>query len=577
MKVDIKIKEAMIDRLKLENAKWKDKVEELEEEIRTLEGELRKVESLEEMEEMIAVVKQKNERVEELEEALRQSVAITSDIETEKNQDRNKMKQITDKLEKLEHKLQRAKDQRSGDGTCPQCPELRRKLKQTTDELAALVAEKKKHMEEIFHMKQDALMSALSEKDAHLALLEESGLRTSRSQQEYKRLTQARAADEGQVKLLADLNSSSHPFLPSDYVPSMEIHRSEKTPSTEGDDDVFTPPKAAPDHTMVDVLSPADRSSSQSSEDSLTMPEDSDHEDTSSYQQKSKFPLETSITNRPLKVGESRFAPHGIKCAEDNDGSLHQRSHESSGEIYSKSGVNLSKQLSSQSSTSDPKRQVPTASCTSEDFASASNVSSSTLYHSLPKDDPKLGCSSTRESIDTLAETDFFSLSEITTADSCSFETETKTEVESLSDTSATEVGTAETSSASEAGSLLEPDHPGDNQDLTNPKFTKNENNEDVDDPKPGNQDSQVKLNTSSNLSRVKTPCLSSIANVRDSEKKALAQAPSEGSCSDTQSSSSSKGLFLSSSEGTDKKYMPRTRTSEESTVSPNEEFLTEL
>lgn len=44
------------------------------------------------------------------------------------------------------------------------------------------------------YCRQDALMSALSEKDAHLALLEESGLKRQSAQDEYKRLTQDRAA-----------------------------------------------------------------------------------------------------------------------------------------------------------------------------------------------------------------------------------------------------------------------------------------------------------------------------------------------------------------------------------------------
>lgn len=102
LKVDIKLKESIIDGLKDQNMKLKDGVEDFEEEIKLLEEELRKAESLEEMEEMIAVVKQKNERVEELEEALRQSVTMTSDIETEKNEDRDKMKEITIKVRPLE-------------------------------------------------------------------------------------------------------------------------------------------------------------------------------------------------------------------------------------------------------------------------------------------------------------------------------------------------------------------------------------------------------------------------------------------------------------------------------------------
>lgn len=96
--VDIKLKESIIDNIKDENMRLKDKIEELEEEIKLLDEELKKAENLEEMEEMIAVVKQKNERVEELEEALRQSVTIASDMETERNEEDGHMREITQKV-----------------------------------------------------------------------------------------------------------------------------------------------------------------------------------------------------------------------------------------------------------------------------------------------------------------------------------------------------------------------------------------------------------------------------------------------------------------------------------------------
>lgn len=96
--VDIKIKEAIIANLEDENSKQKDKIDELDEENKTFEEELKKAENLEEMEELMLLVKLKNNKVEELEEALRQSVTFASEIETEKKEEETRMMEITRKV-----------------------------------------------------------------------------------------------------------------------------------------------------------------------------------------------------------------------------------------------------------------------------------------------------------------------------------------------------------------------------------------------------------------------------------------------------------------------------------------------
>ena len=98
LEVDLKLKDTFIQNLNDENKRIKDRMVELEEEIRSLEEELKKSERLEELEDLVVVVKQKNERIEELEEALRQSVRIAADMEKDKTQDQKQIQQLKEKV-----------------------------------------------------------------------------------------------------------------------------------------------------------------------------------------------------------------------------------------------------------------------------------------------------------------------------------------------------------------------------------------------------------------------------------------------------------------------------------------------
>lgn len=98
LKVDIKIKESIIANIMEEISKHKNRIEQLEEDNKVMEEELKKAETLEEMEEMIIMVKQKNVRIQELEEALRQSVTKTFNMETEKKDEEDRMLEITKKV-----------------------------------------------------------------------------------------------------------------------------------------------------------------------------------------------------------------------------------------------------------------------------------------------------------------------------------------------------------------------------------------------------------------------------------------------------------------------------------------------
>ncbi|KAK8720586.1 hypothetical protein OTU49_013232 [Cherax quadricarinatus] len=192
VEVDIKLKDSLISNLSEENKTQRERIEELEGEIHVLEEEARKNERIEELEELVIVVKHKNERIEELEEALRQSVRIATDMELEKRDEEERRKEITEKLNKLERKLESSVQK----VRCSHCQTVKERLSELEIRYKNLISQRHRHLMELWELKQEALTSALSEKDAHLALLEVGGVRSSRAAQELETLKKAR------VKLL---------------------------------------------------------------------------------------------------------------------------------------------------------------------------------------------------------------------------------------------------------------------------------------------------------------------------------------------------------------------------------------
>lgn len=98
MDVDIKLKDSLINNLSEENKKQRERIEELEEEISSLEEDVNRNQKIDELEQLVVVVKQKNERIEELEEALRQSVTIATVMENEKRDEENRRKEASEKV-----------------------------------------------------------------------------------------------------------------------------------------------------------------------------------------------------------------------------------------------------------------------------------------------------------------------------------------------------------------------------------------------------------------------------------------------------------------------------------------------
>ncbi|XP_027899410.1 ELKS/Rab6-interacting/CAST family member 1-like isoform X1 [Xiphophorus couchianus] len=176
---------------------------------------------------------QKEERIEELEEALRESVQITAEREVvlaqEEQARSHAEKQVEDLLvamEKVKQELEVMKAKLSS---------TQLSLAEKEGHLTALRAERRKHLEEVLEMKQEALLAAISEKDANIALLELSSSKKKKTQEEVSALKrekdslvqQLKQQTQNRMKLMADNYEDDHlkvaspnSDLPNNHKPS---------------------------------------------------------------------------------------------------------------------------------------------------------------------------------------------------------------------------------------------------------------------------------------------------------------------------------------------------------------------
>ncbi|XP_040002655.1 ELKS/Rab6-interacting/CAST family member 1-like isoform X2 [Xiphias gladius] len=161
-------------------------------------------------------LRQKDERIEELEEALRESVQITAEREVvlaqEEQARTHAEKQVEDLLvamEKVKQELEVMKAKLSS---------TQLSLAEKEGHLTALRAERRKHLEEVLEMKQEALLAAISEKDANIALLELSSSKKKKTQEEVAALKrekdslvqQLKQQTQNRMKLMADNYEDDH-------------------------------------------------------------------------------------------------------------------------------------------------------------------------------------------------------------------------------------------------------------------------------------------------------------------------------------------------------------------------------
>ncbi|XP_075998412.1 ELKS/Rab6-interacting/CAST family member 1-like [Genypterus blacodes] len=161
-------------------------------------------------------LRQKTERIEELEEALRESVQITAEREMVLAQEEaarslqeKQMEELMGAMEKVKQELEsmRAKLASTQQSLC-----------EKEAHLTTLRAERRKHLEEVLEMKQEALLAAISEKDANIALLELSSSKKKKTQDEVALLKrekdrlvqQLKQQTQNRMKLMADNYEDDH-------------------------------------------------------------------------------------------------------------------------------------------------------------------------------------------------------------------------------------------------------------------------------------------------------------------------------------------------------------------------------
>ncbi|XP_037539398.1 ELKS/Rab6-interacting/CAST family member 1 isoform X2 [Nematolebias whitei] len=161
-------------------------------------------------------LRQKSERIEELEEALRESVQITAEREMVLAQEEaarslqeKRMEELLGAMEKVKQELEsmRAKMASTQQSLC-----------EKEAHLTTLRAERRKHLEEVLEMKQEALLAAISEKDANIALLELSSSKKKKTQEEVTQLKrekdrlvqQLKQQTQNRMKLMADNYEDDH-------------------------------------------------------------------------------------------------------------------------------------------------------------------------------------------------------------------------------------------------------------------------------------------------------------------------------------------------------------------------------
>ncbi|XP_019634131.1 PREDICTED: ELKS/Rab6-interacting/CAST family member 1-like isoform X5 [Branchiostoma belcheri] len=145
-----------------------------------------------------SIVRQKEDRIEELEEALRQSVNITAEREMLLAQTQAGKQTVEKQVDEMTQEIDRMKKHLQA--TNAKLASTSLSLQEKEDRLAQLRADRKKQLLEVMEMKQEALLAAISEKDANIALLELSSSKKKKTMDDVAALKREREQFVQQLK-----------------------------------------------------------------------------------------------------------------------------------------------------------------------------------------------------------------------------------------------------------------------------------------------------------------------------------------------------------------------------------------
>lgn len=145
--------------------------------------------------------------------------------EAARNHQEKQMEELLGAMEKVKLELESMKAKMSS---------TQQSLAEKEAHLTTLRAERRRHLEEVLEMKQEALLAAISEKDANIALLELSSSKKKKTQEEVAQLRkekdrlvqQLKQQTQNRMKLMADNYDDGYLKTPTDQT----NHKPPKSP-----------------------------------------------------------------------------------------------------------------------------------------------------------------------------------------------------------------------------------------------------------------------------------------------------------------------------------------------------------
>uniref|UniRef100_A0A8C6PB49 ELKS/RAB6-interacting/CAST family member 2 n=1 Tax=Nothobranchius furzeri TaxID=105023 RepID=A0A8C6PB49_NOTFU len=200
------------------NPEYVDRVKLLEKEVSYYKDEATKAQT--EVERLLDILREveteKNDKDKKIAELERQRKNQTNKKQNKKNTTSNVQKGAGRSLEELMNTLERTRQEL--DSTKQRLSSTQQSLQERDTHLTNMRQERRKQLEEILEMKQQALLAAISEKDANIALLELSASNKKKTQDEVmalkrerdKLMHQLKQHTQSRMKLIADNYEDEH-------------------------------------------------------------------------------------------------------------------------------------------------------------------------------------------------------------------------------------------------------------------------------------------------------------------------------------------------------------------------------
>uniref|UniRef100_A0A8C2ZEH7 ELKS/RAB6-interacting/CAST family member 1 n=1 Tax=Cyclopterus lumpus TaxID=8103 RepID=A0A8C2ZEH7_CYCLU len=200
------------------NTELSERISCLEQEVTRHKEDAEKAQS--EVERLLEILREmeneKNDKEKKINELERESVQITAEREVVLAQEEQALTHSEKQVEELLVAMERVKQEL--DVMKSKLSSTQLSLAEKEGHLTALRAERRKHLEEVLEMKQEALLAAISEKDANIALLELSSSKKKKTQEEVAALKrekdglvhQLKQQTQNRMKLMADNYEDDH-------------------------------------------------------------------------------------------------------------------------------------------------------------------------------------------------------------------------------------------------------------------------------------------------------------------------------------------------------------------------------